>query len=1693
MVAGTSHGVLQLACLGLVLARHMPAVTSCAEVAAESLRRVCHALVDLLVATEQEQEAMTMSVGAAATHQLLLQDLLCFALCHCYGSTDAGAAKTVGEEVVGLLAKGRGARQRSMPGVAVAGEAMDTGAGAGTGTDTGDAAEAGQGQDGRGTVDDILAQAVARDALGMLHGALAATNINAPLPPGTRGNSQVPNRGSNATATSGFGVHVSVCRLAQRVNYPGLVLAALSLLRRHPTFGSRAPETRLLRDYAPPPPPHVPVDVLVALAPRLYLATFDPVTSIKATMRALWRVLVLKDTSGGALILESQSASSSTSGTASGAGNSTGTDAGNNTTGATNATSRPASSSASDLRHNDIDPHVVVSASDAGARRALQLTILRLAAGMLESGVWREREAAAALLSTYVPRFTGSEVGVHMLDQADDDSTPLLPLMWGNGLRVMDDIRDGTRAAGLGLMKVLADSLLRVLEQPAAGGAGGLGVAVVLGFLVPQLLEKGLVAHSPEIRGFSMGVLLRVLKVAARSQALTPTAVGSIMGTLPGETAPMSPSFTAIFTAAAEHANALFQGAATDGGELPSPAQGANTNVNPNLGRGGAGGVFGASPLGALGALSIQRLLVSKGWLVDVLDRLVEAMSALEPRALQYMALHTDQVSVTESLDSVRLRLSESSPIQEGINYCLHVLTEATTSAVAVGGEGGVQATAVCLHSSMQRLGAHASRGVGLLTRVAGARGLATLADHLAGNKCRLSDMARGAASRALKQLVGYLVSGQGATESAAASVYMTAGGNAGANAGYATLRSAVATAVGSLSKIAPPQDVGGICDSVVDSFERLCGMPGGPLALPGTEDVVAYTAAAEEEGQGYVDYDDRSLALAAVVLQMLSKACERGDVLTRSTWLRLSAVSYVASFEDEAYRIRKEAGGASTAVLGGSVLGEDHAPNAGGGGGGGGGGGVGAPAAARGSDVWKKVWNECLQGAATGNKLTALVACGCDSIGDAALLGNNGGGARGGGSVVERALRLSCGLLQSRQWGRRLHGLAVLRDVSDCLPRMSSAEAGTGTGAGGAAPVPAARSALLLLDAVRGCLLPPVLAILESLPGPIWEGQGLALEVLVGLLGTQAAVGLDRGSGGVFGVAGDCAGGGIGVCGGDDNGDSKYIALVYTEEGDASGGRVDVDVDVGVATSADARDMPQTRMSGNSECATHDTRTGSREMGAELADASDVPHGKRQCVQGRPSVGAGSGGGDSGRGVAVLTAADMGASPAEVVRKLEAFKSTLVSAHAGSSTPTSTPTHTPTVQAHGPSSSSSSSSSSLSARSVRVSAAGLVQLLVQESVRGTPQYTLSVARALAAVPWTHLGAALFAQSAPTLVSLAEVRAPSVPVKSGPMHEEDAALPTPTAAAAVASETAGRRVAGSAALFGTRYQTHVPAASRKVTARARTAAVGPEATDAASSVAAAAATAASAAAAAVMPRFQSTAEPAFRAKVLEALTSGWPSAAAEMAGAGAGGEGVAGEGLSAAATRIHEWAVPAARYEPSWSIRRGALLLLGKLSAGVIVQHVAQQQRQLQPGIGSAAEMQSGHVAATVASTATAAAPEVAMAMEKRVDEVLMAATLGMEDSKHARLRQAAQTALQMLLDTFGSPGAGGLYSAVFGPAMEPGTPAPPQLSATQRGRQDRLNFVLGLGSKDAHPDVRAAAAAASTANRKQVILGRHV
>jgi len=372
------YSPLQLACLGVVLARHANLVERGSQGHQDSRRtetpsngvrqRICAALVDLLVATEQlpsdvEDDGVTprtstppsassssSSSSSTAELQLLLQDICCFGLGHCFGRADDETAAQVGDEVVLLLSRNRSGS--SWPG---SGPSMDT-----NGNDVDVPQDSGvPGSEGT----DLLAQAVAHDALGMLHGALAATNINAPLPTNRRGPV-----GAGASSVAGFGVHVSVCMLARRVGYPGLVLTALSLLRRHPTFGKGPDEEPCLRVYAPPPPPPVPASTMRSLVPRLYVATFDPVPNIRTTMRALWRVLILKDSSVNTMPLGGSDGAASTS------TNSRNNDS-NSTSGRSNGSTphrndnmngtRGSESSGGSSELNDIDPHVVIPAHDS--------------------------------------------------------------------------------------------------------------------------------------------------------------------------------------------------------------------------------------------------------------------------------------------------------------------------------------------------------------------------------------------------------------------------------------------------------------------------------------------------------------------------------------------------------------------------------------------------------------------------------------------------------------------------------------------------------------------------------------------------------------------------------------------------------------------------------------------------------------------------------------------------------------------------------------------------------------------------------------------------------------------------------------------------------------------------------------------------------------------------------------------------------------------------------------------------------------------------------------------------------------------------------------------------------------------------------------------------------------------------------
>jgi hypothetical protein len=194
--------------------------------------------------------------------------------------------------------------------------------------------------------------------------------------------------------------------------------------------------------------------------------------------------------------------------------------------------------------------------------------VLAHLAASLSSKQWRDREAACVALEAFLPTKTWSRVRATLM------------LLWTSGMRVLDDVRDSTRKAAVGFMKVLSNHVCIILSQSkcnemrftasnrtcciashfsswcvimcachafchslqivgacnpdlqqtlvlrrgasegggsADSSGGGVQQQSVVedatGFIVPLLLDKGLLEPSPEGRGFSLGLLLRVVKV----------------------------------------------------------------------------------------------------------------------------------------------------------------------------------------------------------------------------------------------------------------------------------------------------------------------------------------------------------------------------------------------------------------------------------------------------------------------------------------------------------------------------------------------------------------------------------------------------------------------------------------------------------------------------------------------------------------------------------------------------------------------------------------------------------------------------------------------------------------------------------------------------------------------------------------------------------------------------------------------------------------------------------------------------------------------------------------------------------------------------------------------------------------------------------------------------------------------------
>lgn len=124
----------------------------------------------------------------------------------------------------------------------------------------------------------------------------------------------------------------------------------------------------------------------------------------------------------------------------------------------------------------------------------------------LGAAQWRVRESAA--LAT----------GDLLQGRRWEELAPHFGLLWDMTLRVMDDIKESVRVAGIALARSVRGLTLRLVDvelTPASQGRQAVGVTL------PLLLEKGLASQVPEVRGLALDTTCK-LAAAAGADVLRP-------------------------------------------------------------------------------------------------------------------------------------------------------------------------------------------------------------------------------------------------------------------------------------------------------------------------------------------------------------------------------------------------------------------------------------------------------------------------------------------------------------------------------------------------------------------------------------------------------------------------------------------------------------------------------------------------------------------------------------------------------------------------------------------------------------------------------------------------------------------------------------------------------------------------------------------------------------------------------------------------------------------------------------------------------------------------------------------------------------------------------------------------------------------------------------------------------------------
>lgn len=124
-------------------------------------------------------------------------------------------------------------------------------------------------------------------------------------------------------------------------------------------------------------------------------------------------------------------------------------------------------------------------------------TILECIESNLLHPVWREREAACLALETFLINRSWSSLHQYF------------SVLLVKGLKILDDLRESTRLSASKAMKALSTHILRA-TLPSEHSVEL--ASQVMNETLTILLDKGLVSASAESRGYSLGIMLKIIQ-----------------------------------------------------------------------------------------------------------------------------------------------------------------------------------------------------------------------------------------------------------------------------------------------------------------------------------------------------------------------------------------------------------------------------------------------------------------------------------------------------------------------------------------------------------------------------------------------------------------------------------------------------------------------------------------------------------------------------------------------------------------------------------------------------------------------------------------------------------------------------------------------------------------------------------------------------------------------------------------------------------------------------------------------------------------------------------------------------------------------------------------------------------------------------------------------------------------------------